>query len=155
MKAEYSISSFHEQYLDDMVASFIESFDRWNAHEARRYLAQASEAYPDLCFAAINPQEECLGAIFCKEVPYQTGKSCMVEAIQVKKEFRNQGIGKVLLTKVVEAARKKGMISIGMLASTTTEFPLRLYESMGFHQTGWIELVASLDDINPLRPLIC
>lgn len=154
MNVEYTISPFHERYLEDMVASFIESFERWNIHEARRYLSQSYEAFSDLCFAAINPQEECLGAIFCKEVPYQTGKSCMVEAIQVKKEFRNQGIGKVLLTKVVEAAKKKGMTSIGMLAPATARFPLRLYENMGFRQTGWVELVANLDDIKLLTTRI-
>jgi len=150
MTIEYNVIRFHERYLGDIVASFVESFERWNIHEAKRYLAQTYEAYPDLCFAAINPKEECLGAIFCKEAPYQAGKICMVEALQVKKEFRNQGIGKALLTKAVEAAKKKDITSIGMLAPAIARFPLRLYGNMGFCQTGWVELVANLDDINLL-----
>ena len=154
MTIEYTISPFHERYLEDMVASFIESFERWNIREARRYLSQSYEAFSDLCFVAVNPQEECLGAVFCKEAPYQAGKICMVEALQVKKEFRNQGIGKALLTKAVEAAKKKDMTFIGMLAPATARFPLRLYEDMGFRQTGWVELVTNVDDINLLTPRI-
>jgi len=51
-------------------------------------------------------------------------------------ELRNQGIGRVLLSGVVEAARKMGARRVYLETSSKLKNAIRLYESLGFVAMG-------------------
>lgn len=148
MTIEYRIQPFHSRYIDEIITSFIESFDGWNHREAEQYVMQAFLAFPDICFVAIDTHGACAGAIFCKEVPYQCGTMCCIEALQVIQAYRKHGIGKSLLATVIDAAKRKHISVLGMLSPSSPVFPLCWYEHIGFRRTGWIELTANIDDIH-------
>jgi ribosomal protein S18 acetylase RimI-like enzyme len=147
MSTDYKIIPFCENFLEDIAKSFVESFEDWNIHEAKAYLTQTYELYPEVCLAAVNRHGECLGAIICKESPYQNGKMLVITSLQVKMGYRNQGIGKNLLKKVMETAKEKKAIFIGMSVSIRTPFPFSWYERIGLRQTGWVEVAAEIEEV--------
>ncbi len=142
------ILKFNLKYLDDITISFAESFSDWSVAEVKDYLMQAYNTYPEYCFMAINiKDDDILGAIFSKICPYNKGKMILVESLQVKKESRGKGVGKLLMKKIHETAKKKKIISIGMLVSKNKNFPLSWFKDFGFKETGWVELAANTEDI--------
>lgn len=134
-------------YFDELSISFANTFPEWGIEQAQHYLRQSVERFPEYCFVAISDQNQCVGAIVCQVGPYQQGSSLLIEAIQVKKAFRNQGVGKQLLMASIEVAKKNHLQYVGMLAPTHATFPLSWYEQIGFHRTGWIELVANMEEL--------
>lgn len=56
--------------------------------------------------------------------------------IVVKKAFRNMGIGKLLLKKLIETANKLNLTSIILEVNKENSIAIKLYESFGFKEVG-------------------
>jgi L-amino acid N-acyltransferase YncA len=57
-------------------------------------------------------------------------------SIYVAREARGQGVGRVLLPRVVDEARRLGYHKMVLAAFPTNEAGMRLYEAMGFSRVG-------------------
>lgn len=145
------IISFDEKYLEEMAKLYIEEYSvpgyEWDLKTTKEYLMRNVEESPQYCFVAVDDKDDCLGAIFCRIDPYFTGTMLFVDALQVKKGYRGQGVGKALLKKVVEKAKKKNINGIHFLASARRDFPKNWYTKMGFKPSGWVEYEAFMKDL--------
>ncbi len=54
----------------------------------------------------------------------------------VSPEYRRQGVGTMLLEKVISQARALGLRQINLSVTSANEAPVRLYESVGFERYG-------------------
>ncbi len=138
------VDTFDISFLQEIVNSFTESFPEWTEESAKSYLEQACVLNKDLSYM-VTENGKCLGAIFCKLGPDKKGKSIIIEALQVVKNFRNKGVGKKLLEKVSEEAKLIGADSVSMLAQQDTN-SFAWYQKVGFKETGWVELSIDIDD---------
>jgi len=59
-----------------------------------------------------------------------------VQTIAVKRDRQNQGIGTVLLTALIDEARKRGEPMIGLEVRSDNLVAQRMYERFGFEQVG-------------------
>lgn len=57
--------------------------------------------------------------------------------IVVKKDFRNQGIGSLLLEKLISLAKELGLVSITLEVMEENYPAIHLYKNFGFKQTGF------------------
>lgn len=143
---EIKVVKFTLKYLEDVAGSFIISFPDWNMKEAKAYLLQAYRKSPGFCLAAVN-DKVALGAIFARKCPYNKGNLLLIESLQVLKKYRKNGIGTLLFKKLIALAKAEKIKNVGMLVPRKNKFPLEWYKTMGFKETGWIELAADLKDI--------
>jgi len=135
--------------LDDIKIiseDFTETFIGWSFDKAFEYLNNPFKQYPDLCLKVML-NGRIVGGIFCKLSPYQKGEMVVIEALHILKEYRSKGYGKILLNSVVERAKAKGFEKIGMLAPNGTDFPLSWYKSLGFKETGWVEMEGEVNNL--------
>ncbi len=145
------IVSFNEKYLAEMARLYIDEYSvsgyEWDLKTTKEYLLRNGKEFPEYCFAAVDEKENCLGAIFCRINPYYTGTMLFVDALQVKKECREQGVGRALLKKVIEKAKQEGILGIHFLASDRKDFPKSWYEKISFKKSGWVEYEAFMKDL--------
>ena len=143
----YTIVHFEESFLKSIVESFVESFPSWSNDKAGLYLMQSYMSSPEFCYVCIGGTNEVLAGIFCKVAPYNQGFSLVIESLQVLKNHRVEGVGSALLQSVIEKAKEKNITHISMLAPTHNDFPLSWYRALGFEESGWVELVANLNEL--------
>jgi len=151
MKTNWSIVHFEKKYLDDMAQLFVKEYSEkeaeWDKKTAERYLLNDTETTPDYCYAAIDQNEKCIGAIFCRLDPYYKGNLLFIDSLQVHSDFRKQGIAAALLKEVVKICKNNKINGIHLLADNTKDFPKGWYKKIGFEETGWIEFEISINNI--------
>jgi ribosomal protein S18 acetylase RimI-like enzyme len=151
MKTNWSIVCFENKYLDDMAQLFVKEYSEkdaeWNKKTAKRYLLNDTETSPDYCYAAIDKNNKCIGAIFCRLDPYYKGNLLFIDSLQVYSNFRKQGIATALLKKVKRICKKNKIIGIHLLADNTKDFPKEWYKKLGFEKTDWVEFEVSMKNI--------
>jgi ribosomal-protein-alanine N-acetyltransferase len=59
-----------------------------------------------------------------------------VQTIAVKRDRQHQGIGTVLLTALIDEARKRGEPMVGLEVRSDNRVAQRMYEGFGFEQVG-------------------
>ena len=145
------IIAFKERYADEMADLYTEVYSepgaQWNKKTSKKYLERDYKQHPDYCYVAVDDSGKCVGAIFCAVGPYCTGDLLFIDSIQVKESHRNEGIGKTLLKKVIEKARKNGISGVHLLADQRKEFPKKWYEEIGLIDTGWAEYAADIKSV--------
>ncbi|MFH0922434.1 MAG: N-acetyltransferase [Candidatus Micrarchaeota archaeon] len=70
------------------------------------------------------------------DVEMQTDGSAKILGLAVLKEWRNKGIGKLLLEKALEVAMENKAKSVVMLVAEDNDIAQKLYEQSGFKKTG-------------------
>lgn len=68
------------------------------------------------------------------------GPALLVEDVVVQQEFKRQGIGKKLLESLADAASKKGISRLQLLADRNNSAALNFYSTTGWHTTELIAL---------------
>ena len=68
-----------------------------------------------------------------------TKHNAHIIAFWVKPEFRRQGVGKQLITKLQEIASDLGLLKLGLNVTTTKTDAIRLYEKLGFKRVGLLK----------------
>ncbi|MFW5703062.1 MAG: GNAT family N-acetyltransferase [Candidatus Dojkabacteria bacterium] len=148
---KYKIIPYEEKYEDDIVELFLDSYHEpgyeWDYGVAKKYLRHNFEDYPDYNFVAVDDNGDHIGSVVCSVKHYYKGKVLFVESLQVMEEYRGKGVGKKLLSEVVQLAKKDGLTHIQFLADGGRDFPRKWYEDLGFLPTNWIEYEANINDI--------
>lgn len=137
------IKRFDPKYTDEMVKLFQESFDepsrKWGSKQAKHWIESNFKDSPDYCFMAVDEKENCLGIVICTIEPYYQGNSLYIHLLQIKKNYRGQGVAKALIKKVFALAKKNKINGAVLQTDNRVDFPRKWYEKMGFKPTGWEE----------------
>lgn len=140
---DFKIVPFEEKWLDEMAEVVVSSYQvpgyEWNLPTAKKYLQKYYPESADYCFAAIDNTNHCLGAIFCCTTPYGKGDYLYVSEVQVKPEFRRQGVARALMEKALEAGKKSGCVGSVLLAKHG-KFTVDFYKSLGYDLSGWVDM---------------
>ncbi len=141
---DFSIVPFHEKWLDQMARLFTDGYQdsgyEWDEKTAKGYLQCYSwPKYAKYCFAAVDKKGTCLGAIFCRVDPWYKGNFLFIDQLQVEPEYRKKGIAKALMQEAFKTAKKDGCIGTHLLVDSTN-FTLKVYKSLGYKASGWIEM---------------
>jgi len=149
---EIIIQQFDKKHLDEAVKLFMDDYSsedfRYSDQEARNWISSDLESNPELCFEAVDQDGNFLGAQFCYENKHSTTKSIRLDSLHVKPEFRQHGVGKLLMKHVLEFAKINDFKLISLMADETKEFPKNWYEKVGFKPTGWVEYLSDINEIN-------
>jgi N-acetylglutamate synthase-like GNAT family acetyltransferase len=145
------IVPFENQYLEEMAQFFVQEYSeidrKWDLVTTRKYLKRNSDNFPQYCFVAIDDQNNCLGAIFGRLDPYYTSNMLLIDSLQVKKEYRQQGIARKLIKTIFNVAKKDNIVGVHLLADAREGFPKNWYTKMGFELTGWTEYEVEISNI--------
>ncbi|WP_158864501.1 GNAT family N-acetyltransferase [Leifsonia sp. AG29] len=66
--------------------------------------------------------------------PLPTGVRGHLDDVVVDREFRGQGIARLLLEAVIDLARKRGLRTLDLTSRPSRASAIRLYESVGFER---------------------
>ena len=146
------LSAFEVKYLTQMGELFAQEFSEpgyeFSADAASKYLLRSVQQSPDYCFLAFKEGiSKPLGGIFCQVLPYYQSKSLFVTAVLVDPKYRNMGVGKSLLYKVIELAKKNRLETMQLMADNRKDFPINWYKKLGLEENGWVEMEVHLDKV--------
>ncbi len=127
-----AVAAIYNQGIEDRVAT-LETELRTPA-ERRAWLAARGERHPVLvaerdgqvvAWASLNP--------FNPRAAYDHVADL---SIYVERSWRGRGVGRVLLARIIEEARRIGFHKMVLAAFPTNDAGMRLYEAMGFTRVG-------------------
>lgn len=127
MNIEYQAYSTDSQLTDIMKMIANELSEPYSIFTYRYFLI----SWPHLCLLAYS-QEELIGVIICKADPHKEVQRGYIAMLAVKQELRRHGIGRILVTKAIDAMLADGVKEIVMEAEVTNTAALKLYQNFGF-----------------------
>ena len=89
--------------------------------------------WPNLCFLAMAPNGECVGAIVCKlDLHKKVIKRGYIAMLAVDSNYRKLKIGSTLVKKAIEAMIEDEADEVVLETEITNKPALKLYENLGF-----------------------
>lgn len=95
-----------------------------------------------------HPQRKVIGTmqlIFIPGLSYQGRSKIKIEAVRVNKNFRSQGIGKIMMDYVVAEAKKRGCDAIQLVTSIERKDTHKFYHRFGFESESLIAMELNLN----------
>ncbi|EGP86622.1 uncharacterized protein MYCGRDRAFT_28226, partial [Zymoseptoria tritici IPO323] len=90
----------------------------------------------DLCFMALDEQDELIGVIVCKLEPHRGGPMRgYIAMLATRSEYRGQGIAGKLVRMAVDKMIEKDADEIALETEVDNIPSLRIYENLGFIRT--------------------
>ena len=84
------------------------------------------------CFVAVNPQDEILGyATHFFAYFTWTGKSLYMDDLYVREKYRGEGIGRILINKVIDFAKSTGCHKVRWQVSDWNAPAIGFYKGLG------------------------
>jgi RimJ/RimL family protein N-acetyltransferase len=115
------------------------STSEWRgAGDERRYLRSLRRSRDAAVFVAEAP-EGIVGRLSVGRDPHPASSHVADLGLMVAKSHRRRGIGRALLERAVEWARRTGVTKLELHVFPYNEAAIRLYESFGFRQEGFRE----------------
>jgi L-amino acid N-acyltransferase YncA len=127
-----AITRIYNQGIEDRVATL--ETELRTPEERREWLAARGDRHPVLV-AERGGQVIAWGSLN-RFNPRPAYDHVVDFSIYVAREARGQGVGRVLLPRVVDEARRLGYHKMVLAAFPTNEAGMRLYEAMGFSRVG-------------------
>ncbi|KAK5168819.1 N-alpha-acetyltransferase 30 [Saxophila tyrrhenica] len=92
--------------------------------------------WPDLCFMALDKDENLIGVIVCKLEPHRGGPMRgYIAMLATRQQHRGQGIASALVRMAVEKMIAKDADEIALETEVDNEPSLRIYAHLGFIRT--------------------
>ena len=127
-----AITRIYNQGIEDRVATL--ETELRTPDERREWLTARGERHPVL---VAERDRQVLGwASLNRFNPRPAYDQVADFSIYVAREARGQGVGRVLLPRVIDEARRLGYHKMVLAAFPTNAAGMRLYESMGFSRVG-------------------
>jgi len=105
----------------------------WDEDHSYEYLKYWFKKQPDMFYVAFD-NENPIGATAVNIKPWRTGVRCSDGVIFVDTKYQKQGIGKMLLKKVIQEAKNKYNATIfEAITFAGDEFPLTWYKKIGIN----------------------
>ncbi len=110
--------------------------DEQTLEEREEWYRQFNEKYP--IFVAENDGEILGYACLTKFRPKPAYDRTVEDSVYIKKKARGNGVGSMLLTKLIREARQQGHHSIIAVIANDEPSSVKLHEKYGFVKTGYI-----------------
>ncbi|GAA4111266.1 GNAT family N-acetyltransferase [Aquimarina addita] len=133
------ISVIYQEGIDTKMATFetkIPTWEQWDLAHAKSCRLKAIMNNKIVGWAALSPISK-----------RQVYKGVGEVSIYILSKYRNQGIGKSLLSALISESEKVGFWSLQASIFNTNKASLQLHTSMGFRIIGYKEKIGKLDDI--------
>ena len=127
-----AIASIYNQGIEDRVATL--ETELRTAHERREWLAARGERHP--VFVAERDGRVIAWGSLNRFNPRAAYDHVADLSIYVDRAARGRGVGRVLLARVIDEARRIGYHKMVLAAFPTNAAGMRLYEAMGFTRVG-------------------
>ncbi len=133
------IATIYKEGIDTGIATFeteVPSWETWNDSHIKSCRLKAVLDDKIVGWAALSPTSK-------REVY----KGVAEVSIYITSKYRNLGIGKLLLSKLIEESEKEGFwtLQAGVFSQNITSITLHI--SLGFREIGYREKVGKLNDI--------
>ena len=129
MPREFTVRAMTGEDIEEVLAIEHDSYTLpWNRCHFLDEL-NSDHAFP---LVAINHEESIIGYI-CTRVLLDEGH---ILNIAVHRSFRKQGVGKLLLEKVLEDCRNRGVATLYLEVRAANRAAISLYRQLGFDSTG-------------------
>ena len=125
LNVDYMNISNLEQIRDILNTDFD---DFWNYSVLKNELNSKNSTY----FVVKNEENEILGFAGIKVILDEVE----IMNIATKKDCRNQGIGKLLLDRIILEAKNKNIRKINLEVNENNSIAIHLYEKFGFNKDG-------------------
>ncbi|WP_307336583.1 GNAT family N-acetyltransferase [Metabacillus malikii] len=125
--------TFREQNSQENMVAYLEK--AFNLQQLKNELSNASSQ-----FYFVYVDEKVAGYVKVNTADAQTeqmgDEALEIERIYIKSQYQKHGLGKYLLTKAIEIAKKQNKKHIWLGVWERNENALAFYKKMGFVQTG-------------------
>ncbi|WNB16907.1 GNAT family N-acetyltransferase [Marivirga arenosa] len=124
-------------YIISLLADDELGFLRENRHDQSAYLETfklISEDPNQELMVAIN-EDDVMGTFQLSFIPYLTyqgGIRAQIEAVRIHKNFRGQGLGKMMLEWAIERAKQQAAHLVQLTTDKQRPDAIRFYEALGF-----------------------
>lgn len=134
------IIRFDEKYAKEMAELYAREYSEgngreWTVEKAKQSIEVAYKYFPDYCFMVLNGAGECMGAIFNLVNPYFSGDILFIISIQVKPDYRKEGVGKIESLRLrvsCTAILVLGLLGLCGPSVLTTEMQVKKLKDEGF-----------------------
>jgi L-amino acid N-acyltransferase YncA len=127
-----AITAIYNQGIEDRVATL--ETELRTPDERRRWLSERSERHPVL--VAERDGQVVAWASLNRFNPRPAYDHVADFSIYVVREERGRGVGRALLARLIDEARRIGFHKMVLAAFPTNAGGMRLYEAMGFERVG-------------------
>ncbi|WP_074405502.1 GNAT family N-acetyltransferase [Aquimarina megaterium] len=134
-----AISAIYKEGIDTGVATFetqLPTWKAWDISHSKPCRIKAIRKNTIAGWAALSPTSK-------REVY----KGVAEVSIYITQKYRGLGIGKLLLSKLIEESEKAGFWTLQAGIFRNNKASIDLHKSLGFREIGYREKVAKLDDI--------
>ena len=114
--------SQREQLTDPLLPCYTEAFAAIQA-DPNAHLITAKQNSIIIGVAQLN---------FIAYLTYQGGVRAQIEGVRVHKDFRSQGIGKLLFEQLIELAKQRGCHLVQLTTDKTRPKAYQFYQQLGF-----------------------
>ncbi|MBI2494164.1 MAG: N-acetyltransferase [Candidatus Rokubacteria bacterium] len=136
-----AISRIYNQGIEDRVATL--ETERRTSEERRRWLAGRSPRHP-VIVAESDGHVVGWGSLNAFN-PREAYRFVADFSIYVERAWRGQGVGRVMLARLIELAREHGYHKMVLSAFPTNQGGMALYEKLGFRTVGVYKEQGQLD----------
>ena len=122
------------QKVDSAVGAQIDTLLK-QLDTGKQYSPQALQALiesPSAELWVVKDNERVVGMTTLNFLHRAMGSVGCVDDVVIDEEYRGQGLGKKLMEKVIEAARKRGARHLGLTSRPAREAANKLYQKLGF-----------------------
>ncbi len=134
-----TISTIYKEGIDTKMATFetrIPSWKTWDMSHIKSCRLKAIIKDEIAGWAALSPTSK-------REVY----KGVAEVSIYITSRFRNLGVGKLLLSRLIEESEAEGFWTLQASIFSNNIASIALHTSLGFREVGYREKVGKLDDI--------
>lgn len=121
--ADDELGKKRENFQKPLPAEYLEAFERISSDSNQELIVVE------------NSELQIIGTLQLSFIPYLTyqgGIRAQIEAVRIKKEFRNKGIGKKMFEWAIERAVKKGAHLLQLTTDKKRPEALEFYKRLGF-----------------------
>jgi len=122
MLADDALGAKREQYTQPLPETYKVAFDAINSN-ANAKLIVAKEKEQIIGVAQID---------FITYLTYQGGTRAQIEGVRVHKNYRSQGVGKLLFEYLINLAKERGCHMVQLTTNKERPDAFRFYENFGF-----------------------
>ncbi|WP_106794803.1 GNAT family N-acetyltransferase [Aquimarina sp. Aq78] len=133
------ISAIYKEGMDTGIATFetqVPTWETWDVSHIKSCRIKAISKNTIAGWAALSPTSK-------REVY----KGVAEVSIYITSKYRSLGIGKLLLSKLIEESEKAGFWTLQAGIFRNNNASIDLHKSLGFREIGYREKVAKLDNI--------
>lgn len=152
--AQWIVRSTRSEDLPGLAQAYVELYDflnigeRWSQQSAQSILSYWFERYPDIAFTA-ECNDKMIGAFVAGIKPWWDGNHLYDGEMFVHHRYQRLGIGRQLLQKVFEAAKRKyGAVCWEFYTFSGERSPIQWYKKVGIcPNDNWAMLSGNINEV--------